>query len=297
MEEQNTIRKPIGQILIEAGLISINQIEIALQEQKYNDLRIGEILVLHGWIQQDTVDFFADQWCQIHKEKTKPLAYYFQEAKLLNKEQINYALEVQRQKQNKVRFHHLVVELGYLKQITVDFFAMSLLKIGESTYANIDSIYKMLEDYAQEKKNFEGSELRKAPLMHVSLKGVKLDGSNLIKADLTKANLSHSSLVQVNLSMATLAKATLREADFSGSFLMKANFRDAHLEKANFQSAMLEKVDFRGANLNQANFAGAHLKQASLPLHYGYDVYYDEHTYFDDGFDPQFMGWKMIKST
>ncbi|MGD1918815.1 MAG: hypothetical protein ACFCAD_07950 [Pleurocapsa sp.] len=56
MEEQNTVKKPIGQILIEAGLISINQIEVALQEQKYNDLRIGEILVLHGWIQQHTVD-------------------------------------------------------------------------------------------------------------------------------------------------------------------------------------------------------------------------------------------------
>lgn len=297
MEEQNTVIKPIGQILIEAGLISINQIEIALQEQKYSGLRIGEILVLHGWIQQHTVDFLVERWSKIHQEEKKPLAYYFQEAGLLTREQINNILELRRQKQNKVRFHHLVVELGYLKQITVDFFAMNLLKIKESNHTHLANIYEMLESYAQEEKDFKGSELRKAPLMNITLKEVILDGSNLIKADLTRANLSHSSLVQVNLSMANLAKAVLTEVNFSGSFLIKANFRDACLEKANFQSAMLEKVDFRGANLAGANFSGAHLKQANLPLHYSSDVYYDEHTYFDYDFDPKFMGWKIIDNS
>ncbi|MGD1918816.1 MAG: pentapeptide repeat-containing protein [Pleurocapsa sp.] len=225
------------------------------------------------------------------------MAYKFHDAGMLTRKQINNVLELQKQKQNKVRFHHLVVELGYLKQITVDFFAMTLLKIEESNHTNLASIYKMLEGYAQEKKDFKGLELRKAPLMNVSLKGVKLDSSNMIKADLSKANLSYSSLVQANLSMANLAKAVLTEVDFSGSFLIEANFRDACLEKANFQSAMLEKVDFRGANLAEANFSGAHLKQANLPLHYSYDVYYDEHTYFDYDFDPKFMGWKIIKNS
>ena len=34
-------QKPIGEILIEAGLIPIHQLEIALQEQKQTGLRIG----------------------------------------------------------------------------------------------------------------------------------------------------------------------------------------------------------------------------------------------------------------
>ena len=49
-------KKSIGQILIEAGLISIAQLELALQEQKQNDLRIGEILVAHDWILPKTID-------------------------------------------------------------------------------------------------------------------------------------------------------------------------------------------------------------------------------------------------
>ncbi len=295
MTNQDSAKKPLGQILIEAGLISISQIELALQEQKYNDLRIGEILVLHGWIKQQTVDFLAERWFELLEEEKKPLAYYFQEAGLLDGEQINTILRLQKLKQNKVRFHHLVVEQGYLKQMTVDFFAMHLLNVEDSNTTPLAKVYEMLESYAKEEKDFEGIQLRKAPLMSVSLKGVKLDGSNLKKADLSKANLSHSSLIQVNLGMANLTKAILTEVDFSRAFLKGANFRDAHLEKANFQSAILHEVDFRGAYLAEANFAGADLKNANLPLYYSYDVYYDEHTYFDHNFDPKFMGWKIIE--
>ncbi len=49
--------KPLGQILVEAGLISMSQIELALKEQKQTNLKIGEILTLHGWIKQETADF------------------------------------------------------------------------------------------------------------------------------------------------------------------------------------------------------------------------------------------------
>ena len=297
MTNQDSAKKPLGQILIEAGLISISQIELALQEQKYNDLRIGEILVLHGWIKQQTVDFLAERWFELLEEEKKPLAYYFQEAGLLNGEQINTVLRLQKLKQNKVRFHHLVVEQGYLKQMTVDFFAMHLLNVEDSNTTPLAKVYEMLESYAKGEKDFEGIQLRKAPLMSVRLQGVKLDGSNLRKADLSKANLSHSSLKEVNLGMANLSKAILTEVDFSRSCLTEANFRDACLEKANFQKAILHKVDFRGAYLAEVNFAGADLKNANLPLHYSYKVYYDEHTYFDRSFDPKFMGWKKCNPT
>ena len=62
----------MGQILIEAGLISISQIELALQEQAENKLRIGEILVSHGWIIPRTVDFFwRSRWFDLIQAKQK----------------------------------------------------------------------------------------------------------------------------------------------------------------------------------------------------------------------------------
>ncbi len=71
-------KKPLELILVEAGLISIGQVELALQEQKNHDFKFGEILALHGWIKQETVDFFIYQWPKlIQKKEKKPLVYYF----------------------------------------------------------------------------------------------------------------------------------------------------------------------------------------------------------------------------
>ncbi|MCC0177671.1 pentapeptide repeat-containing protein [Waterburya agarophytonicola K14] len=295
MKDRQSSKKPLGQILIEAGIISISQIEIALQEQKYNDLRIGEIIVLHGWTKQETVDFFAERWSKLSQEEKKPLAYYFQEAGLLDMKQINAILRLQKLKQNKVRFHRLAVEQGYLKQITVDCFVAHILNTRDSNTIALAKIYEILESYTQGEKDFQGIELCKAPLMGVSFQGIKLDRANLTKADLTRADLSHSSFVEANLDRANLTKAIFTGVDFSKSKLTGANFRDARLEKTNFQSAVLEGVDFRGAYLAKANFAGANLKKAMLPLHYTYEVYYDRDTFFDSDFDPKFMGWKIMK--
>ena len=42
--------KPLGEILVEAGLVSIYQLEIALEEQKKYNSRMGGLLADHGWI-------------------------------------------------------------------------------------------------------------------------------------------------------------------------------------------------------------------------------------------------------
>ncbi|MEM8829352.1 MAG: pentapeptide repeat-containing protein [Cyanobacteria bacterium P01_G01_bin.19] len=294
MTSKEYATKPIGQVLIEAGLVSVNQIEKALQEQKKNKLKIGEILVSHNWIGKQTVDFFVERWSELCGEEKKPLAYYFYEAGLLSKAQIKTIRRLQKLKQNKVRFHNLIVEEGYLKQMTVDFFAAYLLNLEYLNVLPLAKVYKILAEYAQEETDFQGAELCQAPLMNLSLPGIKLDGSNLKKADLSGANLSNSSLVQVNLSMANLSQAVLKETDFSMSFFKGSNLQESNLEKANFQSAILKDVNFRGANLANANFAGAHLKNVILPLHYSNDVYFDRETSFDDDFDPKLMGWRMI---
>ena len=55
--------KPIGEILTEADLITKPQLEVALRDQIYNeDMLLGEILALRGWIKQDTADFFVREW-------------------------------------------------------------------------------------------------------------------------------------------------------------------------------------------------------------------------------------------
>ena len=119
----SNFNKPLGQILLEAGLISISQIQLALHEQKHSSLKIGEILTLHGWLKQETADFFAEKWSSLLLAKEKqPLIYYFQEAALLEQEQIKTLIKLQKQKLEKIRFHHLAVEQKYLKQVTVDFF-------------------------------------------------------------------------------------------------------------------------------------------------------------------------------
>ncbi|MGD1921869.1 MAG: hypothetical protein ACFCAD_25055 [Pleurocapsa sp.] len=64
--------KPLGEILIEAGLISVSQLEIALQQQQQNDSRrVGEILASHNWIQQKTADFFVEKWSILIQQKQK----------------------------------------------------------------------------------------------------------------------------------------------------------------------------------------------------------------------------------
>ncbi|MGD1921749.1 MAG: pentapeptide repeat-containing protein [Pleurocapsa sp.] len=289
-------KKPLGQILIEAGLISISQIELALQEQKEKNLRIGEILVSHNWISLETIDFFCDRWSDLIQEKQKrPIAYYFLEAGLLTRDQCEAIIRLQKLKQKKVRFHRLATEQGYLKQTTVDFFLAYLFKVHDPNAISIAKPYELLRDYCKGNKDFPKIDLAKAPLMGVSLKGISLNGSNLRKADFSKANLSNSSLVQVNLSLANLSNAVLNEANFTRAFLTRANLREAHLEGANFQNAILHEVNFQSAYLAQANFAGADLTRAKLPLDYSYAVYYDQYTIYDDDFDPQIMEWK--KST
>ena len=266
--------RSIEQILVESGLITIGQFQSALHEQKYNNMKIVEISVSQGWIEQEIVDFLEQGWFESikHKQK-KPIAYYLQEAKLLNIEQVNTILKLQRAKPEKVRFHRLAVEQGYIKQITVDFFLAHIFKIHNPKAISAIKTYEVIRDYALGKKDFQGIDLSKALLAEIELQEVNLDSSNLRKADLRKANLSYSSLRETNLKRANLANAILAEVDFSKSSLIKANLQSAHLEKA--------------------NFAGANLTNALLPKDCNYEVYYDKYTIFDRNFDPHLQGWKI----
>ena len=289
-------KRPLGAVLIEAGLISANQLEIALrQQQQESNLKIGEILASHNWIEQETADFFAEKWSKLLSKKQKrPLVYYFRKARLLNELQIQELLEEQEKLDKKIRFHRLAIERGYLKQITVDFFLAHIFKIYNSNVFSFAKPYEIIRDYNKGKTSFRRTELSKAPLMGISLKNIELDGSNLREANLNSCNLTGSSLVQVNLALCDLVKAILTEVNFERACLSKANLREAHLKKANFTKANLQGADLRKAYLFQTSFASANLLGAKLPTEYTYDVYYDSRTLFDDSFDPQQSGWKRL---
>lgn len=120
--------KPLGELLQEADLVSSSQIEVVLRDQVYyQDLRIGEILALRGWVKPETAEFFVEKWPKLLRESQKqPLGFYLQEAALLDLKQIGEILKLQKQEQQWVRFGKMAVIKGLVSQKTVDFFLENL---------------------------------------------------------------------------------------------------------------------------------------------------------------------------
>jgi hypothetical protein len=126
-KSQTSQKKRLGETLLDANLISETQIEIALREQaQAPQKRIGAIFVSKGWIRQETVDFFADEWQQIlnqpRKNSHKQLGYYLQKAALLDEQEIKLLIEEQKQGSLWIRLGALATLRGFLHQSTVDFF-------------------------------------------------------------------------------------------------------------------------------------------------------------------------------
>lgn len=117
--------KPIGIILQEAKLITPGQLEVALYEQKQFEMLLGEILSHHGWISQETADFFVDRWPAIARDPLRqPIGYYLKLAHLLDQEQIERILAAQQQLGG--RFGSIAVLNGWLKEETIDFFVRTI---------------------------------------------------------------------------------------------------------------------------------------------------------------------------
>ncbi|HIK34724.1 MULTISPECIES: hypothetical protein [unclassified Thermosynechococcus] len=112
----------IGELLLKAALINLGQLQVALREKDiYTHLRLGEILALHGWLSQGTIDFFVEEWPKLIQDKEKhPIGFYLKKAGLLTEEQIQQILK--EQWQTSYRFGALAVLNGWVKQETVNFF-------------------------------------------------------------------------------------------------------------------------------------------------------------------------------
>jgi O-methyltransferase domain len=53
--------KPLGTYLVEAGLLTPEQVNDALNEQKQTDQRFGEVLSSKGWVRQETIEYVMDK--------------------------------------------------------------------------------------------------------------------------------------------------------------------------------------------------------------------------------------------
>jgi hypothetical protein len=52
--------KPIGAYLAEAGLITLEQLDMALQQQQYSQRRLGEVLSSNGFVNQQTIEYMME---------------------------------------------------------------------------------------------------------------------------------------------------------------------------------------------------------------------------------------------
>ncbi|MBE9111911.1 hypothetical protein IQ273_21120 [Nodosilinea sp. LEGE 07298] len=113
-------------MLRRAGLLSQAQLDVVLQDQQWQpDLRIGDILELRGWVKRDAIEFFAEQWPKLATGgRDNPIGYYFQQAGLLDSQQVETLLK--EQQQAGLRIGALAVLRGWLSQETLDWFLRSL---------------------------------------------------------------------------------------------------------------------------------------------------------------------------
>lgn len=116
------VYQPIGEILQQAGLLSVDQVELILKVQaQHRHLRFGEIQAQQGWLKPETVDFFADQFPSFAVERhKKPIGHYLKSAALLNDDQIRTILGNQRR--YGLRFGETAVAYNWIKPETLSLF-------------------------------------------------------------------------------------------------------------------------------------------------------------------------------
>jgi hypothetical protein len=115
------VGKPIGEVFQEAGLINSGQLQVALMEKDiYPDLELEEILLLHGWLKQKTVDFFMGMFDKPYFDKTLIIGQLLYQAGLLSKQEIK--LITSAQQKMGLGFGSVAALKGFIKQETLDFF-------------------------------------------------------------------------------------------------------------------------------------------------------------------------------
>ncbi|NLP01138.1 MAG: Flp pilus assembly complex ATPase component TadA, partial [Fibrobacter sp.] len=105
-------RKKLGEILISQGLITEEQLLIALKEHKRTGISIGTVLVKLGFISDDDLSSVLGQ--QIHLDQKKRIGEVLLEQGLLTEEQLQAGLEEQRK--TGLQLGKCLVNLGFISE-------------------------------------------------------------------------------------------------------------------------------------------------------------------------------------
>lgn len=69
-------RKRLGSYLVDAGLLTPAQIDVALNDQQATGMKFGEVLATRGWVKQKTIEYFMRKIVQPEREALKPQPKY-----------------------------------------------------------------------------------------------------------------------------------------------------------------------------------------------------------------------------
>lgn len=69
----NPTVKRLGGYLVDAGLLTEAQVDVALCDQAATGMRFGDILVERGWVRRQTIEYFALKIIDVEREIGEPL--------------------------------------------------------------------------------------------------------------------------------------------------------------------------------------------------------------------------------
>ncbi|HHP7230061.1 MAG TPA: tetratricopeptide repeat protein [Xenococcaceae cyanobacterium] len=129
---ETLIVKPLGLVLQKAGLISLEQVKIALEAKKtLPNCKIGEILAIRGWIKPETANFFAEQWPKLLlNQELQPIGQYLKAAGFISDRQIEQTL--QQQANSQLKFGDYAVLQGWISRSTLNFLLQQLALIRDN---------------------------------------------------------------------------------------------------------------------------------------------------------------------
>lgn len=126
----------LGELLIGCGLISQEQLDWALNQQRQlasPTPRLGLILVDAGWVETRTVDYIVGCLRQEYVEPGDPLGLHLVLSGLISRSQLDEALGWQsRQRSPRPLLGEVLEYLGHCRQDVVDFFKARVYDAGQA---------------------------------------------------------------------------------------------------------------------------------------------------------------------
>jgi hypothetical protein len=73
MLSYDPLTKRLGSYLIDAGLLTEFQVDVALNDQEATGMRFGDIIVERGWVKRQTIEYLTRKIISMERELGEPL--------------------------------------------------------------------------------------------------------------------------------------------------------------------------------------------------------------------------------